>query len=307
VLVVAGAAFVAQLVGVGIDWQLATVYTLLFLMISLVLSRVVAETGAFFIHCYFYPAALMVSFLGAQSFDPRTMATLFFITVILMIDPREIFMPFAVHAFALMDRTKVKLGRPAVGGVVAVAIGLMVATTATLYWQYNEGALKVSDGWSHNVMRWPFDNASSLQQRLQALGRVGDDVAEGAGTPTGFARFTHAQPHAAGMVAFFTAVGLVLLFTFCRMRFPGFPLHPVMFLLLGSYQSRYMGFSFLVGWLIKRSVVKYGGAHLYAKLKPLMIGLIAGEMVAGVITMIVGAAYYFHTGNPPKSYIILGA
>jgi hypothetical protein len=305
VMMVAVIAFVTQLVGVGIDWQLAVVYTLLFLLISLVLSRVVAETGAFFIHCYFYPAALMLSFLGAQSFDPSTMATLFFITVILMIDPREIFMPFAVHALALMDRTKVRLGKPAVGGVFAVVIGLAIAVTATLYWQYNEGALKMSDGWSHNVMRWPFDNAASLKQRLEVLGRIGPNATST--TPTGFARFTQAMPHGPSLIAFFTAMGLVLLFTFCRIRFPGFPLHPVLFLVLGSYQSRYLGFSFLVGWIIKRSVVKYCGAHLYAKLKPLMIGLIAGEMVAGAITMLIGAIYYYCQGEPPKPFIILGA
>lgn len=304
VMLLATAAFVAQLVGVGIDWQLAVIYTLLFLLISLVLSRVVAETGAFFIHCYFFPCALLVSFLGGQSFDPSTLATLFFITMILMIDPREIFMPFAVHAFALMDRTKVSLGRPAAVGVAAVVVGLVVATTATLYWQYERGATSVGDGWSLGVMRWPFDNGAQLQQRLESLGRMGEGVAE---TPTGFARFTRAIPHRAGMVAFFSSMALVLLFTFFRMRFTWFPLHPVLFLVLGTYQSRYLGFSFLVGWLIKRSVVKYGGAHLYTKLKPLMIGLIAGEMIAGAVTMLVGAIYFYVQGEPPKPFIILGA
>ena len=307
IALLASAAFIAQLVGVGIDWQLATLYTFLFLLISVVLSRVVAETGAFFIHCYFYPCALLVSFLGAQAFDPKTMATMFFITMILMIDPREIFMPFAIHAFALMDRTKVRLGRPAAAGLVAVVIGLGVAAAATLYWQYNEGATSVGDGWSLNVMRWPFDNGAKLHQRLESLGRIGAGAAEVGNTPTGFARFTQAIPHRAGMVAFFSAMGLVLLFTFCRMRFAKFPLHPVIFVLLGSYQSRYLGFSFLIGWLIKRWVVKYGGAHLYAKLKPLMIGIIAGEMMGGVITMLIGAIYYFVTKEPPKRFVILGA
>jgi hypothetical protein len=303
-MLVAGIAFVAQLVGAGIDWQLAVLYTFLFLLISLVLSRVVAETGAFFIHPYFYPCALLVSFLGAQSFDPATMATLYFVTVMLMVDPREVFMPFAVHAFALMDRTKVSLGKPAVVGVAAVVVGLVIATSATLYWQYNRGATSVGDGWSLNVMRWPFDNGAQLQQRLESMGRLGEGAVE---TPTGFARFTHAIPHQAGMVAFFSSMALVLLFTFFRMRFTWFPFHPVLFLVLGSYQSRYLGFSFLVGWLIKRSVVKYGGAHLYAKLKPLMIGLIAGEMVAGAITMVIGAIYFYVQGEPPKPFIILGA
>ena len=166
VLMLASAAFVIQLIGVGIDWQLAVLYTFFFMLIYLVLSRVVAETGAFFIHCWFYPGALLVSFLGASAFDPRTLAVLFFITVVLMIDPREIYMPFVVHSLALMDRSKLKLGRPVICGVGAVAVGLVIATTATLYWQYDRGAMAVGDGWSLNVMRWPFDNAANLSADL---------------------------------------------------------------------------------------------------------------------------------------------
>ncbi len=304
VLFLASAAFVIQLMGVGIDMQLAVLYTFFFLLISMVLSRVVAETGAFFIHCWFYPCALLVSFLGAQAFDPQTLAVLFLITVMLMIDPREIYMPFAVHAFALMDKNRLKLGKPALCGVAAVVIGMVIAATATLYWQYDRGAMTVGDGWSLNVMRWPFDNAAALDRRLEALGHVADT---GYVAPAGWERFGRAKPHTAGMIAFFSTLTLVLIFTFCRMRFPNFPLHPVLFVVLGTYQSRYMGFSFLVGWFIKSGVVKYGGGKLYARMKALMIGLIAGEMMAGATTMIIGALYYLINNEPPKPYIILGA
>lgn len=303
-LMLAGTAFVVQLVTLGIDWQLAVLYTLLFLLISVVLSRVVAETGAFFIHCYFYPCALLVTFLGALAFDPRTLATLFLVTVVLMVDPREIFMPFASHAIALADRARLPLGRTTVCGLAAVLAGLVVATCATLYWQYDQGCTRVGDGWSLNVMRWPFDNSARLQLRLAALGYEGDAVKE---LPGGWARFARAKPHTAGVVAFCSTFSLVILFTLCRMRFAWFPLHPVLFIVLGSYQSRYLGFSFLVGWLVKSMVVKYGGAHHYARLKPLMLGLVAGEMAAGAVTMLIGGIYYWVQGVPPRSYIILGA
>lgn len=304
VLALAAAAFVVQLVALGIDWQLATLYTFFFLLISVVLSRVVAETGAFFIHCYFYPCALLVTFLGALAFDPRTLATLFLVTVVLMVDPREIFMPFATHAIALVDRARLPLGRTTLCGLAAVIAGLIVATSATLYWQYDQGCTRVGDGWSLGVMRWPFDNAARLQLRLGALGYEGDALRE---LPGGWARFARANPHDAGVIAFCSTFSLVILFTLCRMRFAWFPLHPVLFIVLGSYQSRYLGFSFLVGWLVKGMVVKYGGAHHYARLKPLMFGLIAGEMAAGAVTMIIGGVYYWLQGIPPKSYIILGA
>jgi len=52
-------------------------------------------------------------------------------------------------------------------------------------------------------------------------------------------------------------------------------------------------------------VAKYGGARIYQFVKPLMIGLVAGEVLAIVVTAVVGSVYYLKTGEPPKSYRIL--
>jgi hypothetical protein len=35
-----------------------------------------------------------------------------------------------------------------------------------------------------------------------------------------------------------------------------------------------------------------------------MIGVIAGELLAGLLWMIVGASYYFFTGRTPAAYTI---
>ena len=296
--------FVVQLTGIGIDWQLGVLYTFFFLLISLVLSRVVAETGAFFIHCWFYPCALLMSLFGSGAFGPGTVAVLVMVTVLLMIDPREIFMPFAVHALALFDRTGTKLGRAATWGIGAVVLGLLVAVPVTLYWQYDRGSIAVGDGWSTGIVNSPFNAAAKLHefQEAQAVASQAKVI-----EPRGWERFAQMRPHTGGVIAFSATFSLVLLFMICRMRFARFPLHPVLFVVLGAYQSRYMGFSFLLGWLIKHSVVKYGSAGLYARLKPLMIGLIAGEMMAGVCTMIIGTIYYFVHDMPPVNYTILGA
>lgn len=38
------------------------------------------------------------------------------------------------------------------------------------------------------------------------------------------------------------------------------------------------------------------------QLKPLMFGLITGEMLGGVVPAIISAAYYFITGEQPVNY-----
>jgi len=59
------------------------------------------------------------------------------------------------------------------------------------------------------------------------------------------------------------------------------------------------------GWVVKSAMTRWGGHALYQKLKPLMIGLIAGEMLAGVLFMLFGAAHYFVTSHPPIVYRVL--
>ena len=60
-----------------------------------------------------------------------------------------------------------------------------------------------------------------------------------------------------------------------------------------------------LGCLIKVLVTKYGGAGAYRRLKPVMIGIIAGDMLGGLIPMVIGAIYYFATGKVPKSFTVL--
>jgi hypothetical protein len=64
------------------------------------------------------------------------------------------------------------------------------------------------------------------------------------------------------------------------------------------------GPSFLLGWAIKAGVVRTTGARGYHAVKPFMVGVIAGELLSGLLWMMIGAAYYFSTGKSPASYAI---
>jgi hypothetical protein len=91
-----------------------------------------------------------------------------------------------------------------------------------------------------------------------------------------------------------------------RWRLPRWPLHPVMFLVWSSYPGKAFAASFLLGWFIKAMVVKYGGESVFRKLKPLMFGLIAGDMLGGIIPTVIGVFYYIFTdGVLPKSFNVM--
>ena len=107
------------------------------------------------------------------------------------------------------------------------------------------------------------------------------------------------------MIGFGGGLGIVLAFAAIRLRWPKWPLHPVLFLVWSSYAGRMFAASFLSGWGVKLLVTRYGGALWYQRLKPLMFGLIAGEMLGGLTPMAVGLVYWLATGLPPKSFYIL--
>jgi hypothetical protein len=300
VFLVAAAFFAAQLAWVGLPVYLALIYTVGAVLIFTVISRLVAETGVFFIHAYHFPCVLLWGVLGARALGPESMLIMLMVTALLLIDPREAVMPFMVQGLKLVDMNRVSVGKTAAWGTVALVLAFAVAVPVTLYWQYDRGVMRVSDGWTRNVPRMPFDATVRAMERLKAQG-----VLEEAGQQSGMAWLRSISPNTPCVVAFGATFALVLLFAAGRLRFPRWPIHPVMFLVLGTFQSRTLAVSFLLGWLIKLAVTKYGGARVYQRLKPLMIGLIAGDLLGGLIPMVIGAIYYWATGEPPKPFQVL--
>jgi hypothetical protein len=274
---------VAWIARLGLDWQLSVLYVGGVVLTFVIMSRIIAETGLFFMQVYWLPCTILVGLLGAQALGPTTMLTLYLLSMVLAVDPREAFMPFIVNALKLSDDHKVKL-LPTSGGItMALLLGMAIAVTVTITLQYRHGA-PLQDGWATKwVPIGPFNEALSYKQRLDAQGALGS-----AESVRGFARLAKFSPQSAGLVwGLLGGAALVLICTIGRLRYTWWPLHPVAFLIWTTYPGKYFAWSFLVGWMLKVVVMKYGGAGTFQKLKPLVFGLIAGEMVGLLIPIVV--------------------
>jgi hypothetical protein len=62
------------------------------------------------------------------------------------------------------------------------------------------------------------------------------------------------------------------------------------------------GPSLLFGWFIKMLVVKLAGSAKYMELRPMMIGVIAGDIAGGFVTMAAIWGYYIFTGTTGPSW-----
>lgn len=287
--------FVGQLVLVGLDWQVAVLWTFMALMIFVVVSRTIAETGAFHIGSEIFPAAILMGFMGASALGPRTIIIMFLLSSVLLGAPGWSPMPFLVQGLKLADMSGVKAGRIASWALVVLLLTLAVSLPVTLYWQYDRGV--PGEGWPRMLSSFPFENIVKIKQQLRAQGTL--EVAE---SVHGFERFAQLSPNGPCIAAFAIALAIALGIGFARLRFAWWPLHPVVFVFLGGHQAKIMGGSFLIGWGIKTVVNTYGGARLYQRLKPLMVGLIAGEMTARLVPTVVGSIIYIVTGRSPVQY-----
>ncbi len=293
--------FVVQLSFVGVEWQWALAYSLIVIMIFTVVSRLVAEAGAFFIHPHFYPCAMIWGFIGAKAVGVDQLLVLSMISGLLLIDPREAMMPFAATATCLTERVGAPASKTLRWGMVALVLCFVVTVPIVLCWQYQHGAVVVGDGWTTDgVPKFPYRVNSQISNTMDAQGVLADSQ-----NASGLSRLSMASPLKPYVAAFAATFLLVLLFSFLRHRFARWPIHPLIFLMLDTFQSRMLATSFLIGCLLKAAVTHYGGATIYQKLKPLALGLVAGEALAGIITVLIGAIYYWLTGDAPPTFRLM--
>jgi hypothetical protein len=120
-----------------------------------------------------------------------------------------------------------------------------------------------------------------------------------------FEQLAHLRPDgtALGWAAAGLAVTVVL--AVARLRLAWWPLHPVLLVLAGSWPTMLLTPSFLVGWLVKVLIEKWGGARAVRAAKPVMVGIIAGELLAALGWGAAGAIYFAQGGQAPPTYRVM--
>ena len=299
VLCVAGA--VVVLSQAGLDWPLSILLVLLILVMLLVLTRINAETGAIFVQPYWMPVGIITALFGVQAISPQAYVVMALACIVLVCDPREAIMPYLANGLRLAEGgAKVRPQRLApVMGLMLVG-GFLVALGATLYFQYNLGINHADDWTSTRVPSFAFDSLAAHIGALSARGDLAQATALG-----GIQSLAAIQLGGKELAWLALGGGLVIACSIARLRLSWWFIHPVLFIFWATWPAIMMAPSFLIGWAVKVSVVKLGGAKTYNSLKPAMIGIIAGELVSGIAWILVGAAYYAVTHKFPILYRIL--
>ena len=282
---------------IGLELPFAIITVTLTLLSFVVVSRISAETGLFFIQPRWTIFGLLVAGLGSYAFPPQAIVICGFVCVMLCIDQCQSFMPFLTNGFKLCERSKVNTTGAGVASISMYAVACIIAVLAILISIYEFGG-PITMNWGYQRLpTMPFRPALTEVLNLKALGLLTE-----ANTLPWWQRFSLIQPKENFLGAFIFGIVAVWFFSILRLRVPKWPLHPVMFLLWATYPMSMTTHSMLIGWLLKKCVLRFGGIKMAKNMRPLMIGIIAGEVLSAVIFMIVGFIYYNNTGDKPLPY-----
>ena len=245
----------------GMSFLIALVAILLFLSITAIMIWMVANAGLLSTQSSFRIGEYLTICLGSRFLGPKNLTVLAFQTG--LAGWKEYYPPSVMNGLKLSD--SVKLNRRGLTGAIMLALVVAIAVTyySSLKLTYHHGAANMAL-WAHmGYVNVPFTKLQSYLVNPTTTDKLG--------------------------VSFLSFGGITMLFLiFMRRRFLWWSIHPIGYIMRTTWVATYSWGSFLIGWLLKRTILKYGGIKIYRNARPFFLGMILGESVIGILWIIVG-------------------
>lgn len=226
-------------------------------------TRIRAETGnAWLFGPNLDPQRLMITTVGAKHFLPRDLTIMAYLSSISSFDMRCVSMPHQLDAYKLAGSRNVRAGGLTWALIIGLAVGIPAAFWIGLAVWHDIGALAKGDTWRTLMGKQPFDRLQGYLQNPQ-------------------------PPNAIELV--FVAGGLLfttMLFAL-RTRLTVWPFHPVGYAIANTNSMSSQWFPFLLAWMAKSVILRYGGAKLYRQAQPFFLGLVVGDLLNGALYTII--------------------
>lgn len=245
----------------GMSLPIAAAFLIAWFLIALTINRVRAEFGAPHEIYFINPVPNLVALFGTDALSRQDLTGLSMMYWFNRCD-RNHPMPTQLEAMKMSEGAGVlkSLLWPI---LLASIIAILATYWAQLFQGYRDGASAKSQG-----HKWWLG-----QQTFMPLANWIDF-----GEPVANSR----------RIAMLAGLGVVFALRALRDRFLGWPLHPAGYALGMSFALQYFWFCFLLGWLIKLTIVRYGGMHAQRKAVPFFLGLILGDYTIGALWAIYG-------------------
>ena len=239
----------------GVPIVVLPVLLVVSLIFFILVARVVAASGVATARSPIVPAYFVISGLGTSILGAKGLVALNF-TFIWQGESRTSPMVAAANGLKLAEMIPGSKTRLFWGLVLALICSLLGAAYMTLKLAYTYGAINLSLlDWA-GAHGWPY---------------IGPTMTD--------------MPDANMRGWFFKGVGAVTegFLMWAQHRWHWWPFHPIGFAVAVGWLTSQIWFSALICWILKGSIVRFGGVTLFQRLKPFFLGLILGEVaVSGV-------------------------
>jgi hypothetical protein len=236
-----------------------------FLLLGLAVTRIRAQLAPPAFDLYgIGPNHFLPMLVGTQAMPPRAQGMMWItypLTGRFVNNPQ----PWTLEAFKLVESERRERRRLSWALVAVTPVAVLCVFWATLHVVYSAGVGSNADPYAGDGLDVPRHLAAALQNpagsNYAALGAV-----------------------AAGMAA--TVLLMVM-----KMRFLGWPLHPVALPIAPAYITDHYLAAIFVAWLLKAAVIRYGGLRFHRKALPFFLGLIVGSAVLIVLCTITACIF----------------
>ena len=247
-------------------WMAVVEYGVFQFVVVLVMARSVSEAGMLMTETSFRPVDVVRLFTTQRSLGAPTMTGLAALDSVFTRDLRGNLLSTFMDGLKMSDVLKVD--RRHLFWAIALALGIVLTWGSFLHLElpYRRGAITLY-GYSY---QW---NAfAGYRQFAPALE-----------SPDKY------EPR---LLAYFVSgVGFATFLAWMRTQYAWWPFSPLAFALSGSWSMIVFWFPIFIAWLIKTTVLRYGGMKTYGYLRPFFLGLILGEFSQAVIWAALGAIW----------------
>jgi hypothetical protein len=208
---------------------------------------------------------MLTSFGGTSILSIRDMA-LIGLQFPMAFDPAGIMMPSVFNSLKVSDTLAIPRKRLLAVVGLAILVALPVSFWSFLRVTYEHGGSAKTSWWFFQGSPvLPFNTFASMQQHPKGV-----------------------DWHGVSFVGVGSAITGAMLFAL--RWFPGWPIHPLGYILAGTWVIQRSWFSCLLAWLLKVCVVRYGGGRAYHAAAPFFLGMILGGFVTPALWAVIDLA-----------------
>jgi hypothetical protein len=254
----------------GMTPKVASLFLLIYMGLSVAITRIRAELGTPHEINFVSPNAILVNTLGTTQLGPQNltaMACTHWFNRGYRCHP----MPNQLESFKMAEGGRIDLPRLYALTLAASGFAIFVTYWANLDVTFAAGATgKAAAGFKRWVGAESFERLSGWLT-------------------------TPVVVNARNVGWMLAGLGVTFFLKGMRGAFIWWPFHPAGYALALSYAMDYFWFAFLVSWVIKLLLVRYGGMRMHTAAAPFFLGLILGDYVAGSVWAIYGPVMHMST------------